>query len=323
MKKIARFAMLAMGLALSSLSASANDWQPTKPIRLIVVFAPGGSADALARILQPRLSEELKGTVVVENLPGAGGNIGTAAFAHAAPDGYTLGIGSQTSHGVNPAIFGDKLPYKVPDNFTPIGQIVSQPSVILVNPKVPATNMQEFVRWLQSNPGESFGTAGVGTSNHLGGELINEIFKVKLSHVPYKGGGLALQDLMGGHLKIVIDNVSTAAPLVTNGQARAIAVLSAKRSSRLPDVPSLAEQGAPDFDLTPWQGLFGPAGLPDNIKQTISKAMTRVLNDPAIQARLRELGANPIGSSPEEFERFLATDLPKWSNLAKRVGLKP
>lgn len=323
MKSTARWIALAIGMATSSLSANAADWIPNKPIKLIVAYGPGGSADVLARVLQPRLQEELKTTVYVENRQGAGGNIGTAAFAHAAPDGYTLGIGSQSSHGINPAIFGDKMPYNVAKDFTAISLICSQPSVLMVHPSVPARNMPEFVRWLQKNPEEGFGTAGTGSSNHLGGELINEIFKVKMVHTPYKGGGQALQDFMGGHVKVVIDNVATAAPLVLNGRAQAIAVTSGKRSSRLPDVPTLAEQGAPGFDLTPWQGLFGPAGLPPEVKQTLNRAMTRVMSDPAIQARLRELGAEPIGSSPAEFDRFLAADLPKWNNLATRLNLKP
>ncbi len=324
MNPIRRQLTLAMlgGLATGP-AWSAQSWQPSKPIRLIVAYAPGGSADVLARLVQPGLSEELGTNVYVENRPGGAGNVGTAMFAHAAPDGYTIGIGSVSSHAINPALFGDQLPFRVPDDFTPIVQLISQPNALIVHPSVPATNMRELVEWLKANPGQGFGTAGTGSSSHLIGEMLNEIYGVKLVHAPYKSGGLSLQDLLGGHIKILIDNVTTAASVVPTGRGRAIAVSSARRSSRLPDVPTFAEQGAPGMDLTSWQGLFGPANLPPEVTQRINMAARNVLNVPAIRQRLQEFGSEPIGSSPEAFQAFVNAELPKWGALVKRAGLKP
>lgn len=310
-------------LFLSAGASQAQEWKPVKPIKLIVTYAPGGSADVLARLLQGPLGDELGTSIVVENRAGGAGNLGSEAIARAVPDGYTVGIGAVSTHAINPALFGAKLPFKVPDDFTSISEILWQPNVLIVHPSVPAINMRELVEWLKKNPGEAFGSAGVGTSNHLTGELVNLRYGVKLAHTPYKSGGLALNDLMAGHIRVVIDNITTAAPLVQEGKARAIAVSTAKRSSRLPEVGTFAEQGAPGFDLSSWQGLFGPASLPAPVVRRLHAALVKALQTPVVRDRLHEFGSEIVASSPEEFLAFIRSELPKWAELVAAAGLKP
>ena len=276
------------------------------------------SADVLARILQTPLNEALGVPIVIENRAGGAGNVGAEIMAHAPADGYTIGIGAVSTHAINPALFGSKLPFKVPGDFTAISQILNQPNVLLVHPSVPAKNMKEFVEWVKKNPADaSFGSAGVGSSNHLTGELLNSLYGLKLSHVPYKSGGLALSDLLAGHIKIVIDNVTTAANLVESGKARAIGVSTIKRSQRLPNVATFAEQGAPGFDLSSWQGMFGPAGLPEPVVKRLNEAIVQALKTPAVHTRLSELGSEVVASSPQEFSAFVAAELPKWGDLVR------
>lgn len=311
------FAALPLLLA-PAMGQAQGAWTPNKPIRLIVTYAPGGSADVLARTLQIPMGEALGVPIVVENRGGGAGNTGTEAVARAAPDGYTIGIGAASTHSINPALFGAKLPFKVPGDFTPISHILNQPNVLLVHPSVPATTMKEFVEWIRKNPGEaSFGTAGVGSSNHLTGEMLNARYGIKLVHVAYKSGGLALADLTAGHVKIVIDNIATAANLVDSGKARAIGVSTLKRSSRLPNVMTFAEQGAPGFDLSSWQGLFGPAGLPEPVTRRLNEAVVQALKVPAVNAKISDMGAEVVGSSPQDFSTFVSSELPKWGNLVR------
>ena len=295
-------------------------WTPNRPIKLIVTYAPGGSADVLARLLQTPMSQALGVPIVVENRGGGAGNIGSEMIARAAPDGYTIGIGAVSTHAINPTLFGASLPFRVPQDFTAISQILSQPNVVLVYPAVPAKTPAEFIAWLKANPNTPFGTAGVGSSPHLTGEMINLHFGVTMIHAPYKSGGQALNDLMGGHVKIVVDNIATAAPLAKNGQARAIAVSTRKRAAILPDTPTFDESGAPGCDLSSWQGLFGPAGLPDPVVQRLHAALLAALNDPVVRERLIAFGAEPVGSSPAEFLTFINSELKKWGELVKVSG---
>jgi tripartite-type tricarboxylate transporter receptor subunit TctC len=307
-------------LLFAAPAAAEQAWSPNKPIKLIVTYAPGGSADVLARLLQTPMSQVLGVPIVVENRAGGGGNIGSLAIARAEPDGYTIGIGAVSTHAINPTLFGANLPFRVPQDFTAISQILSQPNVLLVNSDVPVKTPAEFIAWLKANPGMPFGTAGVGSSNHLTGELINLRYGVKMTHTPYKSGGQALNDLMGGHVKIVVDNIATAAQLAKNGQARAIAVSTLKRAAILPDTPTFDESGAPGFDLSSWQGLFGPAGLPESVVQRLHAAVLAALADPVVKARLIEFGAEPVGSTPAEFLALINTELKKWGGLVKTSG---
>jgi tripartite-type tricarboxylate transporter receptor subunit TctC len=295
---------------------------PVRPITLIVTYAPGGSADVLARLLAPAMAEALGQSVVVENRAGGGGNVGSEALARAAPDGHTVGIGAVSTHAINKALFGARLPFDPERSFTPISLILTQPNLLLVNNAVPARSVAEFVAWARVRPGDGvlFGTAGVGSSNHLTGALVAEAFGIRMEHVPYRSGGLALADLMAGNVQAVIDNIVTAAPLARDGRARAIAVTSAARSPLLPDVPSFAESGAPGFDLVSWQALYGPAGLPAPIVGRLNAALRHALRDGTVRARLIEGGAEPVGSSPAELAAFMAQEIPKWGRLVRISG---
>jgi tripartite-type tricarboxylate transporter receptor subunit TctC len=320
-EKFWRISALALAFLLLAAPVRAQQtWTPNRPIKLIVTYAPGGSADVLARLLQEPMSQSLGVPIVVENRGGAGGNIGSEAIARADPDGYTIGIGAASTHAINPTLFGTKLPFRVPQDFTAIGQILSQPNVLVVNLDVPVKTPAEFIAWLKANPGAAFGTAGVGSTPHLTGELVNLRYGVKMTHVPYKSGGQALNDLMGGTIKIVLDNITTAAQLANNGQARAIAVSTLKRAAILPDTPTFDESGAPGFDLSSWQGLFGPAGLPAPVLQRLNAAMLAAVTDPRVKERLIQFGAEPVGSSPAEFLAFINNELTKWGDLVRESG---
>jgi len=322
--KLHRFG-LALAAATSMMCAgpvlAESAWQPTQPVRLIVAFAPGGSADLLARLIQPKLAEHLGTTVVVENRAGGGGTVGTAAFAHAAPDGYTVGIGSVSSHAINPALFGEKLPYKVPSDFTPIGQINSQPSVLIAHPSLPANSVQELVAWLKDNPGEAYGSAGVGSSGHLIGQLVNISYDVKMEHAPYRSGGLSSNDLIAGHIKLAIDQITTSAQLAEAGKVKALAVSSAQRSPVLPNVPTFAEQGAPSFNLTSWQGLFGPAGMEKKIVDRLHGALSATLQDPEVRKRLEDLGSQVVNSDPATFAAYIESEMKQWGDIVKQSGV--
>lgn len=308
--------------AFSTNPCLAQTWSPNKPIKLIVTYAPGGSADVLARLMQEPLGNALGQPIIVENRAGAGGNVGAQFIARSEPDGHTIGIGAVSTHAINPALFREKLSFRVPQDFTSIGQILFQPNVLLVHPSVPANSVQEFVEWVKQNPGTAFGTAGVGSSNHLTAELVNMRYGIRLQHTAYKSGGLALQDLMAGHIKVVVDNITTAARLVADGKARAIAVSTAKRSSILPNTPTFSESGAPGFDLSSWQGLFGPAGLSKPVVDRLHAAMISALADATVKARLAAFGAEIAPTSPGEFNNFIVAELKKWDEIVRTSGAK-
>ena len=313
---------IALALSLVALPALAQEWKPTKPIRFLVGFAPGGSADILARVLQAPMAQKLGVPVVVENIAGAGGNIAMSTLVRSAPDGYTVVMGFVGSHAINPALYGDKLPFRSPEDFTPITLLVSQPNVLIVNPNVPAKTVAEFVAWIRANPGQNFGSAGIGTSNHLTGELIGLRFGAKLVHVPYKGAAPVHADLIGGHIPMTIDQVTTAVKLVADGKVRALAVTTAKRSPKLPNVPTFAESGAPDFDLASWQGLFGPKGMAPEIVAKFYEAAVYALNDPAVKQNLDTFGSEPGGQKPAEFAAFVLREKEKWGAIVRDAKVK-
>lgn len=320
MKTLAR--CVAVALSILALPALAQEWKPSKPIRFLVGFAPGGSADILARVLQAPMAQRLGVPVVVENIPGAGGNIAMSTLVRSAPDGHTVVMGFVGSHAINPALYGDKLPFRVPDDFTPITLLVSQPNVLIVNPNVPARNVAEFVAWIRANPGQNFGSAGIGTSNHLSAELIGLRFGAKLVHVPYKGSAPVHADLIGGHIPMTVDQVTTAVKLVADGKVRALAVTTARRSSKLPNVPTLAESGAPGFDLSSWQGLFGPRGMAPEVVARLYDAAVHALNDPAVRQNLDTFGSDPGGQKPAEFAAFIQQEKEKWGAIVRDAKVK-
>lgn len=298
---------------------SGAPWRPTKPIRFIVGFSAGGSADVLARMLAEPMAASLGQPVVVENIAGAGAGIAMATLARAAPDGQTIGMGTPGTHAINPAILGPKLPYKVQDT-APITELVSQPNVLIVHKGLGIQNLAQFVTWVKANPTASFGSAGIGTSNHLCGEWLSDRMGLKLTHIAYKGAPQVITDLLGGHIAMTFDNITTAAALAKEGKVNAIAVTTARRSPLLPQVPALAEV-LPGYDLASWQGLFGPAGLPAPVLQELYRATVHALNTPDVRQRLASYGSEPVGQAPAEFATFLNGETKRWGDIVRAANL--
>jgi tripartite-type tricarboxylate transporter receptor subunit TctC len=296
-------------------------WKPAKPIRFLVGFSAGGSADTLARLLAAPMGEYLGTQIVVENIVGAGAMIAMTALTRAAPDGLTIGMGSAGSHAINPAIMGAKMPFRVPQDFTAITLLVTQPNVLIVNNGLGINNMAEFVAWAKAHPDAVFGSAGVGTSNQLCGELLSDRLGLKLTHVAYKGAAQVITDLIGGHIPMTFDNITTAAPLVKEKRVKAIAVTTAKRSPQLPDVPSFAESGLPGYDLASWQGLFGPRGLPEPVLKALYDATTYAFKDPKVSSRLADFGAEIGGQPPEVFARYVDAEMKRWGDIVRKAKI--
>ncbi|HZF81423.1 MAG TPA: tripartite tricarboxylate transporter substrate binding protein [Rubrivivax sp.] len=299
--------------------AAAPAWRPSKPVRFIVGFSPGGSADVLARLLAEQMSKTLGQPVVVENIAGAGAGLAMQALTRAAPDGHTIAMGSPGTHAINPAIMGAKLPFKVQDT-QGITQLVTQPNVLIVNNGLGVGNLQQFIAWAKANPNAAYGSAGIGTSNHLCGELLSDRLNLKLTHAPYKGAAQVITDLIGGHIPMTFDNITTAANLAKEGKVKAIAVTTLQRSALLPDVPVLAD-AVPGFDLASWQGLFAPRGLPAPVLQELHKATVQALNAPEVRQRLTAFGSDPVGQSPAEFADFLNVEAKRWGDIVRAANL--
>ncbi len=294
-------------------------WKPTKPIRFIVGFAAGGSADVLARLLAEPMAKSLGQAVVVENIVGAGAGIAMGTLSRAAPDGHTIGMGAAGTHAINPAIQGAKLPYKVTDT-TPITQLVTQPNVLIVNNALGIENLQQFIAWAKAHPKAAYASAGIGTSNHLCGEYLSDRLGLKMEHVAYKGAAQVITDVIGGHVPMTFDNITTAANLAKEGKVKAIAVSTAKRSPLLPNVPPMADV-LPGFDLASWQGLFGPGNLPAPILQELHRATVQALALPDVRAKLTGYGSEPVPQSPSEFAAFLQGEQKRWGDIVRSAGL--
>lgn len=294
---------------------------PTRPVRLIVPFAAGGSTDIIARTLSSRMHESLGQSVIVDNRPGGGTVIGTDAVARSAPDGHTLLI-VPAPFTINPSLL-PKLPYDPFKDFVPVTLINTTPLVVVVNPSVPARNIKELIALAKSKPGAlNFGSSGIGGSNHLAGELFNAMAGVKMVHIPYKGNAPALADLVGGHVDLIFNGLTSAYPLMQQNRIRALAVTSAKRSQVVPDLPTLDEVGLKGFEAVAWNGLAGPAKMPDAIVERLNAAVLKVLGDPEMRERLRSEGSDPVGSTPQEFARFLRDEIAKWAKVIKMSGAK-
>jgi tripartite-type tricarboxylate transporter receptor subunit TctC len=307
-------------LACASLGAAAQAAWPTKPIRIVVTFPPGGAPDTLARILADKWAS-LGQPVTVDNKPGAGGNIGTDLVAKSAPDGATLVVGTVGTHGINASLYPN-LPYHPQRDFTPITFLASTPNLLVVNNSVPAKTTQELIDLAKKTP-LTFGSSGSGTSIHLSGELFNTMAGVKMQHIPYKGRAQAIPDLLGGRITMIFDNMPSALPLVKSGELRAIAVTSAKRSAAAPQIPTLAESGLPGFEATSWFGLFAPANLPREVQMKINAETTRVLAMPDVKERLATLGLDPAPGTPEQLASLVQSEMTKWAKVVKESGAKP
>jgi tripartite-type tricarboxylate transporter receptor subunit TctC len=308
------------GLALAG-PAKAQDY-PSKPIRLVVPFAAGGATDVLARLVGERLTASLGQQVVVDNRPGAGGNIGSDIVARAEPDGYTILMGAVGTHAINPSLY-PKMPYDPVKDFAPVTLVASVPNVLVVNPEVPAKSVQELIDLAKAKPGElNFASSGNGTSIHLSGELFKAMTGTDIVHVPYKGSGPAVTDLLGGQVQMMFDNMPSSLPHVKAGKLRALGVTSAKRSPALPEVPTIAEAGVPGYDATSWFGILAPAGTPEPVVTRLQGAIVQALGEPEMRQRMADLGAEPVGDTPAEFGQFIAAEIAKWAKVVNDAGVK-
>src|SRR5712691_1116925 len=305
----------------SASGAAAQDY-PTGPIRLIVTFAAGGSSDVLARSVAKAMSEGLGRTVVVENRPGAGGHIGAQSVARADPDGYTALFGTNGTLAIGPALYKN-LKYDPVTDLAPVGMLHQLPNVLIVHPSVPAVNLHELIDYARRKPGAlTFASAGVGSASHLAGELLKVAANVDILHVPYKGGGAALPDLLSGRVSMMIETIPNALPAVRSGALRALGVTTPERSAAAPDLPTLAEAGLRDFNVSSWTGLFVPAGTPRAIIERLNAETQRIARDPAYLEQLRNLGTDVASSTPEALGDFWVKDIANWTVAVQSSGAR-
>jgi tripartite-type tricarboxylate transporter receptor subunit TctC len=299
---------------------------PVKPIKYVVPFPPGGPIDVFSRVLAPLLAESLGQPVIVENIPGAGGSIGMDRVAKSAPDGYTIGLGNTGALAINPSLYGTRLPYDPLRDFTQIALVITYVNILVVNPDLPVKSVGDLVAYAKVNPGKvNFGSAGNGSSNHLSGEILKSLTATSMDHIPYKGSGPALTDVIAGRLTFMFDALNTSIPQIRAGRVRALAITSSIRSSFVPDVPTMDESGVPGYaeagsDL--WWGIVGPGGLPRPVLDTLNDHIGRVIRSPAMAERIKAQYLEPWPSTPEEFRKMLAADVGKWNRIVKASGAK-
>lgn len=320
MRKLA--AIFAAPLLLAcAVTVQAQAW-PSKPIRYIVPFAAGGTTDILARMVGAKLSEALGQPVVVENRPGAAGAVGVEMLAKSPPDGYTIGGGTVSSHGLNVALY-PKLPYDPVRDFSPITMLATLPNMLIVHPSLGVNSVAELIALLKANPNKySFGSAGNGTSQHMSGEMFKTMTGTSMQHVPYRGSGPMIPDLLAGTISMSFENLTTAYPPVKQGRLKALAVTTKKRSFVAPDVPTMEEAGLAGFDITSWQALFAPAGVPKDIIGRLHAETAKALKAPDVAKRLEELGLDPGGMTPEELAALVRSDIPRLGKIVRDSGAK-
>ncbi|WP_459618145.1 Bug family tripartite tricarboxylate transporter substrate binding protein [Bordetella sp. 2513F-2] len=308
--------------SLATGAAVAQESYPSKPIRLIVPFPPGGTTDIVGRLFADKLTQALGQTVVVENRGGAGGSIGSAFVASSAPDGYTLGIATVSTHGINPAIYPN-LQFDVTKDFTPISNLAAVPNIMTVNPKVPAKNIADFIKLAKSEPGKlTYASAGNGSVSHMMGEMFKLASGTDLMHVPYRGVGPALNDTLAGQVDVLYDNLPSSLPHVQAGKLVAMAVAAPQRVAALPDVPTFAEAGLPAVNDSSWFGLVGPAKLPQPILEKLHAAVVKVSAEADVKSRLEALGAAPVANSPAEYAAQIEAEVAKNKRIAKEANVK-
>ena len=299
---------------------------PSKPIKYIVPFAPGGPTDTFSRALTGRLAEQMGQPVVVENIPGAGAAIGMDRVAKSAPDGYTIGLATTGTHAINPALYGPRLAYNALKDFSPLSIAVGYINILVVNPNVPVKSVGELVAYAKANPGKvNFGSAGNGSSNHLSGELLKSLTSAPMQHIPYKGSGPALVDVIGGQLTFMFDSPSTVVPQLRGGKIRALAVTTAKRSAHVPEIPTMDESGLPGYseagsDL--WYGIVGPAGIPKPVVDKLNAEIVKALRSPELAERLKVQFLDAWPTTPEEFQKVIESDYAKWGKIVRASGAK-
>ncbi|MFZ4288594.1 tripartite tricarboxylate transporter substrate binding protein [Variovorax sp. HJSM1_2] len=305
--------------AWATLAAAAD--YPTKPVKIVVPYAPGGTTDVLARFLGQRLSENLSQPVVVDNRPGAAEAVGAGAVAKSPADGYTLLLVTLTTQAINPTLF-PKLPFDATKELTAVGRVADVPGMIAVNPNVPAKNLAEFLSYLKANPGRNYASPGAGTPNHLATELFLKAAGVQAVHIPYKGGAPAVQDLMAGHVDFMLILAPEAMPLIASGKLRAIAMTSLQRSPMFPDLPTVSESGLKDFEMVVWYTLLVPAGTPADVTGKLNKSLNYVLNEKQTKDKLAELSIKPAGGTAEEAMAFAAKEAAKWKKVIEDANIR-
>ncbi len=296
---------------------------PERPIRFVAPYAPGGTTDLLTRAVAQKLTDALGVAVVVDNRPGAGGNIGAEIVAKSPPDGYTILMAPVSPMAINVSLYGAKLPFNPVKDFTPLTLVAKVPLVLIVHPSIPVRNVKDLVALAKTNPGKlTYGSAGNGSSNHLIGEMLKSAARIDMLHVPYKGGGPALVALLSGQLDLFIGQVPSTAPMVKAGRIRAVAISGAKRSPALPEVPTISESGLPGFEATSWYCIVAPAGMPKPIVARLHAELVKALNSADIRDRLIGEGANVETSTPDELMAFVRAEIPKWAKAVKDSGAK-
>jgi tripartite-type tricarboxylate transporter receptor subunit TctC len=311
-------AAAAIAAASLALAAQAQGY-PTRPVKIIVPFAPGGFTDVVARILQTQLGAALGQPIVIENKPGAGSTIGTAEVANAKPDGYTLAMVS-TTHVITPSIYR-KMPYDALKDFAPVMKLGEGPYVLVVHPSLPARNVRELVALARADPGKiDYASSGNGSSQHLVGALFGQMAGVTLNHVPYKGSGQAMQDLVGGQVKVSFVGAPNAVPYIANGKLRALGVTTRTRSADLPDIPTIHEAGVAGYDATLWLGLLAPPGTPADVLARLREGVTKSLSTPEARKLVNSAGVDVALSGPEEFAALMKSELERWGRVVKETG---
>ena len=303
-------------------SSLAQTVYPAKAIRYVVPFPAGGPLDIVARAIGQELNKSWGQPVVIDNRPGAGGNIGADLVAKAPADGYTILMGAVSTHAINVTLY-NTLPYDPIRDFAPVTLITSVPNVLVVHPSVPANNVKELIALAKSRPGQlNFASGSTGSAGHLAGELFNSMAGVRMTHIPYKGAAPAVVDLMAGHVSLMFDNMSSALPNIKATRVRALAVTTLKRSPLLPQLPTISDAGLRGFDIATWFGIFAPAGAPPDIVARLNGEIVRILHTPEMKERLALLGAEPIGNKPDEFAAFVKAEIPKYAKVIQASGAR-
>jgi len=314
----------AVFMLTTSCGVLAQSAYPEKPVRIVVGFVPGAGADIIARLVGQKLNEFWGQPVIVENLPGAVGNLGAARVAKSAPDGYTLVSTGDAAMTTNVTLYGKQLPYDPVRDFAPVTLVALSTNILVVHPSVPARNIKELVALAKANPGKlSYATAGNGSSQHLGGELLKKRASIDMVHIPYKGAPLAMQDVLAGRVEMTFGNITQALPQVQSGKLRALAVTSLKRWPPVPDVPTVAESGYPGFEAVAWFGLLAPANTPNVIVQKLYQDILKALAMPDVRTRLTDTGLELVGRSPQEFAAQIKDEIVKKGQLIRDSGAKP
>jgi tripartite-type tricarboxylate transporter receptor subunit TctC len=318
---LAACAVLVTAVLAFAFPAEADTF-PSRTVKLVVPFPPGGPLDATGRAIAQKLTEAWGQSVIVENKPGAGGNIGAGYVAKSAPDGYTVVMGALSTHAVNPSLY-PKMPFDAQRDFAPITLVAITPNVLVVNPSLPVHSVKELIAYAKANPGKlSFGSGSIGSAGHLAGELFKVDAGVDMVHVPYKGAAPAMQGLLAGDTQLMFDNLASAMSQVKAGKLRALAVTSAERSKLVSDLPTMAEAGVPGFDISTWYGLLAPAGTPPDLIAKWNADVTKILSAPEMRERLATQGAEAAPDSPADFAKFIASELVKYAKIVKASGAK-